>query len=173
MQKGEIQVKELDPKMYKEYREFKLARLKEDPQSSHVTYNEEAGLAIELWKKDLEMSLEKDKFVHMFAVEGKKILGMGTIFFSNKTNTKHVGNLVSIHVDKSKRKMGIGQKIIEALLKEARLKKLVKLELTVNTIQIPAINLYLKYGFTVVGKLQKTIFVGKEYYDEYIMEKML
>lgn len=173
MTNPEIIIKTLDPDHWEAYRSFKLAMLKTDPQASHVSFEEENALPLDLWRQDIETANQKDKFIHVFALFGDAIVGMGSVFFSNKTHTQHAASIVSIHVDPKIRKMGAGQKIIEALVKEAKLKQVVKLELTVNTQQVPAINLYLKNGFMIVGLLRQTIFVNGRYYDEYVMEKFL
>ncbi len=166
-----VEIIELSPTRYLEYRDFKLARLLEDPQSSHVTYEEEEKIPIELWKKDLEQSQRAEGFIHLFAQINNKIVGMSTVFFEKKINRQHVVNITSVHVDKDYRGLGVGRLLLTSLLNKIKEKPhIIKSELTVNTIQTPAFNLYKSLGFKKVGKLSKTLKVNDIFYDEYIME---
>jgi RimJ/RimL family protein N-acetyltransferase len=48
-----------------------------------------------------------------------------------------------------------------------------KIKLAVNSEQQAAIKLYKKFGFEIVGKLEKELFVDGQYYDELMMERHL
>lgn len=77
----------------------------------------------------------------------------------------HITNIAT-RIDK--RKNGVGSKLLEGLINRAKEEASVLITLEVNTENLPAINLYKKYGFEILG-------VRKKYYDNkfdaYIMTK--
>lgn len=77
----------------------------------------------------------------------------------------HITNIAT-RIDK--RKNGVGSKLLEGLINRAKEESSVLITLEVNTENLPAINLYKKYGFEILG-------VRKKYYDNkfdaYIMTK--
>ncbi len=77
----------------------------------------------------------------------------------------HITNIAT-RIDK--RKNGVGSKLLECLINRAKEESSVLITLEVNTENLPAINLYKKYGFEILG-------VRKKYYDNkfdaYIMTK--
>lgn len=77
----------------------------------------------------------------------------------------HITNIAT-RIDK--RKNGVGSKLLESLINRAKEEASVLITLEVNTENLPAINLYKKYGFEILG-------VRKKYYDNkfdaYIMTK--
>lgn len=79
-------------------------------------------------------------------------------------------NIMNIVVKKSHRNNGIGTLILENLLNLAKSKNMISITLEVNKNNIPAINLYKKFGFLNIGE-------RKKYYnntdDAIIMEKKL
>lgn len=76
----------------------------------------------------------------------------------------HLANIV---VKKGLRKVGVGSRLLEELIKKAK-SSTNSLTLEVNEKNLPAISLYKKYGFQTLGK-------RKNYYnnshDAYIMTK--
>ena len=56
---------------------------------------------------------------------------------------------------KANRKSGIGSKLLEKLIQTAKKQNFTSITLEVNENNLPAINLYLKYGFKNVGFRKK------------------
>ena len=52
-------------------------------------------------------------------------------------------------------------------------KSIKKVNLNVTTNQMPAVNLYKKFGFRTVGELKKEMKVNGRYYNSYVMELVL
>ena len=77
-------------------------------------------------------------------------------------------HITNIATRKKKKKNGVGSKLLEGLINRAKEEASVLITLEVNTENLPAINLYKKYGFEILG-------VRKKYYDNkfdaYIMTK--
>ena len=86
---------------------------------------------------------------------------------------KDIATIVSVYVPVEKRKQGISGKLMESILIELSGKSyLKKVKLAVNKEQIPAVNLYKKFGFTVTGKQNFKMGNG-ESAEELVMEKEL
>ena len=69
------------------------------------------------------------------------------------------GDITNVAVSPLYRQKGIGSRLIEEVIKEARGKDLVSLNLEVRKSNVAAQNLYKKYGFGVVGE-------RKQYYSD-------
>ena len=82
----------------------------------------------------------------------------------------HVGNL-GIIVNKKYRDMGIGKKLINAVIKESKkLYNKEKLILSCFSNNKRALNLYKKIGFNIIGVRKKQFYIDSIYYDEVLME---
>ena len=68
------------------------------------------------------------------------------------------GHIYNVAVAKSHRRLQIGSALIERLIKEAAIREMVGLTLDVRVSNIPAINLYRKFGFISEG-------IRKNYYE--------
>lgn len=79
-------------------------------------------------------------------------------------------HIANIAVRKDKRRMKIGSTLLENLISIAKEKKASLITLEVNEENLPAINLYKKYGFEILGKRKKYYY---NQFDAYIMTKYL
>lgn len=114
----------------------------------------------DFWQpRNLESELNNINSKYIVAKRDNKIVGFAGIWFS--VDDAHITNIV---VRKSCRHQGIGSVLLEELIKLAKVKNSLTLE--VNTKNEIAQKLYLKYGFKNLG-------IRKKYYnntdDAYIM----
>lgn len=114
----------------------------------------------DLWStQNLKSELNNLSSKYIVARENGIIVGFAGIWYS--VDDAHITNIV---VRKTYRHQGIGSKLLENLIKMAKIKDSLTLE--VNTNNINAQNLYTKYGFKNLG-------IRKKYYnntdDAYIM----
>lgn len=114
----------------------------------------------DLWStQNLKSELNNLSSKYIVARENGIIVGFAGIWYS--VDDAHITNIV---VRKTYRHQGIGSKLLENLIKMAKIKNSLTLE--VNTNNINAQNLYTKYGFKNLG-------IRKKYYnntdDAYIM----
>lgn len=109
--------------------------------------------------QNLKSELENLSSKYIVAKENSLILGFAGIWFS--VDDAHITNIV---VRKSYRHKGIGSFLLEELIKLAKVKSSLTLE--VNTKNEIAQKLYLKYGFKTLGT-RKKYYSGIE--DAYIM----
>jgi ribosomal protein S18 acetylase RimI-like enzyme len=85
-----------------------------------------------------------------------------------------LATIFGVFVAPEARGRGVGVLLLRALLDELRARpKIVKVMLSVNTQQRAAIQLYEKFGFRIVGTMEKELNLNGTYYDEYHMEKVL
>ena len=88
---------------------------------------------------------------HMWVAEWQgKVVGMVGLAVDEKQKPG-VAELQRMSVSSTCRKMGVGRKLLEELLRHAKGQRLEKIVLTTTSAQTPAIGLYKKYGFRLAG----------------------
>lgn len=98
---------------------------------------------------DLEDIVNSKHAAMIVAQDGEAIVGMATLYVIVKVG-KHVGYVEDVVVDSRYRGQGLGKKIMEAIIAEARNRKLTYLFLTSHAARDTANNLYQKLGFEIV-----------------------
>ncbi len=151
---------------WSEARDLRLMALKTEPTAFGSSPEEEATFSEAEWRRRTANAL--------FAISDGKLVGSITYFSGSKIKTRHIVHIHGVFVDPNYRSRGIGRKLLETAL--GLIQKngdVVKIQLTVNSRRIPAVSLYRRLGFEVVGELKKELNVGGEFQDELLMEKML
>jgi putative acetyltransferase len=121
-------------------------------------------------------NIDYDEVLAIVAVikENKKqrIVGSASLKFNPQEHSKHKAELgITVHDDYQN--MGIGTALVKHLLNIARMKKLRKVWLQVNTNNNKAIHIYRNVGFQIEGKLIKERYINGKYRDEYKMAILL
>ena len=98
----------------------------------------------------------------------QRIVGSVSLGFNEREVFRHKGEL-SIAVHDDYQNMGIGSAMLKHLLDIARMKKLTKVSLNVDTDNDRAIHIYKKAGFEIEGKLIKERYIDGKFGDEYRM----
>ena len=98
----------------------------------------------------------------------QRIVGSASLKFNPQENSKHKAEL-SITVHDDYQNMGLGTALVKHLLDIARMKKLRKIWLLVNTDNDVAVHMYKKAGFEIEARLCKERYVKGKYRDEYKM----
>lgn len=161
-----IQIRKLPLSKWKEYKALRLEALKKDSTAFGSSYEEELKLSETEWERRLKNTI--------FALSYGKPVGMIVYIFNNKVKIGHIANIFGVYVRKEYRNRGIGKKLIKNALSQIKKnKKIIKIDLCVNSKQKAALNLYERYGFKVVGRLKKDLFVNGKFYDEILMEKFI
>ena len=150
---------------WEEYRALRLEALKKEAAAFGSSVEDEVALTEDDWKTRIENTL--------FAMSGESPVGMIAMVGNNRRKTKHVADIFGVYVKPRHRDKGIGTKLVQAAIREARSKGIVKVRLEVNPEQKAAIRLYRKAGFKVVGKARKDLKVGRRFYDLVYLEKFL
>jgi ribosomal protein S18 acetylase RimI-like enzyme len=151
-------------------RKLRLEALKLHPEAFGGDYETDKKLPLSHWKKNFKLDSMSTIFV---AQSGKDLIGSSGIFRHNSPKMSHSGIIYGVYVSTNFRDEKIGEKLINASLDWAKQNKLISVKLSVVTDNAPAIRLYLKCGFQVYGVEPKVIKVGKDYFDELLMVKIL
>lgn len=161
-----IEIGTIPSERWNEARDLRLLALKTEPTSFGSSYEEEINFSEEEWKRRTANAL--------FALsDDKRIVGSVTFLFSERIKTKHIAQIFGVYVVPDFRGRGVGRMLLEKALDLIRKNgEVVKVRLTVNTKQIPALTLYKSLGFSVVGELKKELKIGDNFHDELIMEKI-
>ena len=105
----------------------------------------------DFWTYDvLQEELNNPNSEYFVAKLENNILGFAGIW--KAVDDVHITDIV---VKKSNRQTGIGSKLLEKLIQTAKNQNFKAITLEVNEHNLPAINLYLKYGFKNVGFRKK------------------
>jgi ribosomal-protein-alanine N-acetyltransferase len=105
----------------------------------------------EPWPEDM-ISRLRERF--LVAVEGETLLGYEAL-----STVLDEGSLDNIAVDPAYRRQGVAQALLEALIAQGQAQRLSFITLEVREHNAPAIGLYEKNGFQVVGR-------RKNYYEK-------
>ena len=159
-----VEVKNLSPDRWKDYRDLRLEALKSDPTAFGTSYEEEVTLTEDTWQRRAENVL--------FAMFNDKPIGMVVYIFNDRLKTKHIANIFGMYVAKEYRNRGLANKLITSVISLIEENKDIrKIKLSVNPEQVYAFRLYIKYGFQCVGTARKEYYIDSRYYDEVLMEK--
>jgi ribosomal protein S18 acetylase RimI-like enzyme len=158
---------------WQEYKALRLEALKNEPQAFSSVYEDEANFNDKKWKQRLSGFSDRTNNIMVFAVDGKKLVGMTGVFWGGSEKTKHIATIFGVYVKKEYRGKGIGKLLLENIIKQIdSLKQIKKIKLSVTASQLPALSLYKKMGFELIGKSKNEIKVNGVYYDEYHLEKL-
>ena len=115
---------------------------------------------IELWNDEEKLSWCMAKFVlknpFFVAIDNNEVVGWAEVTRKIGVSLKHRGEL-SIGIIKSHRGLGLGKKLMQTVLEEAQREGFSKVELKVRADNVPAVELYLSYGFEFEGCIKEAI----------------
>lgn len=145
---------------------MRLEALKTDSAAFGSSFEEETRFSEDVWRGRIRNAL--------FALSDGKPVGILSYVFSPRTKTRHVVNIYGVYVTPRMRGMGIGEMLMTRALSDIRKnRRIIKVELSVNAHLSPAVGLYKKSGFEVVGRAKNELKVDSRYYDMLFMEKEL
>lgn len=118
-------------------------------------------------------NMKREGFLYIAAICDNKIVGTLSFISSNRKRIIHRGEM-GLGILKEYWGMGVGTALIDYFLEWANGDGVIKkIELQVREDNIRAINLYIKYGFKIEGKISMGMCVNDRYYDLYLMGKIL
>jgi ribosomal protein S18 acetylase RimI-like enzyme len=161
-----IEIRRLPADRWRDYRNLRLEALESDSAAFGSSGREEEALTDDEWKRRIRNVL--------FAVTDGIPIGMIVYIFNVRAKTKHVADIYGVYVSAKHRGEGIGEVLLQHALSEIRKNRhVIKVRLSVNSTLLPAVWLYKKAGFVVVGRARKDLKIGRKFYDLLYMEKML
>lgn len=125
---------------------------------------------VEIWYEVIDHSeiIPLNTFVWEDEDEGE-FIGNATLMFQGIEPKSHVCGL-GIGVLTNYQHLGVGIALLEASIEVARdICRLKRFELEVVTENVKAINLYMKFGFTIEGKMEKAYKYKEDLLDSYLM----
>lgn len=114
---------------------------------------------------------DKDNCLYIAAILENKIVGTLSFVASSRKRIEHRGDM-GIAILKEFWGMGIGSSLMDYFLRWAYATEVIKkVDLQVREDNIHALNLYLKWGFKIEGRITRGININGQFYDIYCMGK--
>jgi ribosomal protein S18 acetylase RimI-like enzyme len=134
-----------------------------EPQAFGSSYNEENKKTKSEWQNKLaESGNSQGKSFFYAALKEGFFVAIGGAYQDNNRQW----NIIAVYTKKEFRGQGLGQKILESIINELRVRKIKKAYLCVNTLQTEAQALYKKNGFIIKQIIKDQLLGDKKYYDE-------
>lgn len=148
------------------FRDIRLEGLKGHPEAFASSYAEEKGKSLERFADQIETGRVFGGF------EGDVLMGVAGVFVHAHTNMAHKGVLWGMYVRPSARRVGLGQRLVEAVLEYAS-SQVGAIQLSVIAANESARRLYERCGFECYGVEPKAIKLEGRYYDHILMQRDL
>lgn len=144
------------------YREIRLQALIDAPHAFAGTLESEQDEPLDRFGKRLA-----DSFV-LGAFSGPRLVGIAGFYVQPKPKHTHKGMLWGMYVTPEARSMGIGRRLVEAIIDHAR-QRVELIQLLVVSDNTPARRLYASLGFAEYGLEHHATKYRGEYHDDVLM----
>jgi RimJ/RimL family protein N-acetyltransferase len=152
------------------YRVLMLQAYGAYPQAFTSSVAERAAMPISWWEARLQSPL--DRVIGAF--DGNGLVGIVGLAFEPREKARHKVTLFGMYVAEAFQQRGLGRRLVEAALDEARRHPGLKLiQLTVTAGNDPAFALYRRCGFIQYGLEPLAVRVGIDYFDKIHMWREL
>lgn len=143
-------------------------------ESDNLTYGDnELGITPKQEKEFIERHNQSNNHLFIVAVYKDKIIGILNFSGGNRARIAHCG-MFGMSVLKDYWGIGVGTSLVDYMLDWAKESEVVtKIELQVKVDNTRAIELYKKMGFSVEGRLKRSIKINDVYYDTLYMGKII
>lgn len=170
-QQHHITIDKLNPERWEDFKALRLEALSSDPDAYCATYEETLAYPDEYW---LERLIEPEH-ITLFLKDGKRLIGTLSAHTetNDETGDRHIAVLNGFYVHKAFRGLGLGKKLLHAILGILKDEGIHKVELSVRENLERSRNLYEKLGFKEVGRKDDALETEDGYIAEILMEKLL
>lgn len=143
-------------------------------ESPYFSYGEDEFYFTEEQQKNfIKNIMDRENYLYIVGIIDGEIVATLSYISSNRRRVMHRGEL-GIGVIKEYWGIGVGTSLMDYFFKWANSKSFVKkIDLEVREDNLRAINLYIKYGFKIEGRISRGMFVDGKYYDLYYMGKII
>ena len=148
------------------YRDIRLEGLRHDPEAFSSTFEHESAMPLAWFAERIV-----DGNVFGAFVRGE-LVGVAGYWPQEGEKESHKATLWGMYVRASARGAGLGQRLIEAVVKHVS-GQIEQLQLGVAAGNAAAHRLYIKTGFSEYGREMKALKVGERYIDEILMVRFL
>ena len=151
---------------------LRLEALERDPEAFAESAEEHRGTSIDVVRNRLATP-EPGSFV-LGVFDGDRLVGTAGFFREQRQKRRHKGRVWGVYVAPDRRGQGVGRRLMEALLAEARRQEgMESIVLSVAASQRAAMELYGRLGFKVFGREPRAFKLGERYVDEEYMQLVL
>ena len=119
-------------------------------------------------KEIIEKQLINNRYINLVAINDQEIIGNLTLSANPKQKEYHVASF-GISVRKAYYQQGIASALLARGIEEARAIQVKRIELEVVEENIPAIQLYQKFGFIKEGIRNKAFYINGKYHNLFYM----
>jgi ribosomal protein S18 acetylase RimI-like enzyme len=148
------------------YREIRLDGLERHPEAFSSAFETESAEPLSWFAQRLE------NLIVFGAFRGETLVGIVGFLAQTAPKRAHKGAVMGLYVRPEARRMGVAQRLLEAVIAYAQ-PRVGLLLLTVTNINDDARRLYRKFGFVEYGVEKNALRVGDRYYDDVLMTKEL
>ncbi|AUG03957.1 GNAT family N-acetyltransferase [Pseudomonas sp. 09C 129] len=158
-----MSIQRLDAGHAAAYRALMLEAYEHHPQAFTSSVVERAAMPLSWWESRLSSPLD----LLLGAFEDGELMGIVGLAFEVREKARHKATLFGLYVAPPYRHGGLGYRLVQALLQEARKRPGVRLvQLTVTAGNDAALALYQRCGFVQFGLEPLAVRVGVEYFDK-------
>jgi len=159
-------IKKLTTDDWQIFKDIRLQMLSKEPQAFTTTFAQVSEYTEEEWRN----RTAGDRVIVLVIFVDGKPAGMNGMYYKNEE--KEAVTIWGMYIKKELRRMGLGEKLMNAIEQEIRKDQAVKkIKICVKSSQTPAWELYKKRGFVEVTRNKDKTNVRGELYDEIHMEK--
>ncbi len=166
MRAADIEIRRLGADDAEVFRDVRLEALARNPEAFASTFEAEKIRPLSWFSERLGTS-----HVHG-AFHDATLIGIAVLVIQQSAKMAHKGALVSLYVRPQARGIGVGRRLVEAVIDTAR-RHVELVQLTVVTGNEAALRLYSGLGFVQYGLEKKALKQGDRYHDEILMAKDL
>jgi ribosomal protein S18 acetylase RimI-like enzyme len=157
---------------WKEYKELRLAALKNEPQAFGSSYERESAYPDEEWQERLKEAAEGKRHI-FFARLDEKLVGMVAGGRDYEESNSNVAYIWGLYIDASLRRKGIAKLLMSKVLEElSKDRGIQTIRLEANVEQESAVKLYESLGFKKTQAFLRRMGNGLEH-QEIEMQKRL
>ncbi|OLP56121.1 GNAT family N-acetyltransferase [Rhizobium rhizosphaerae] len=149
------------------FRSLRLEALEREPQAFASSHSDWSRMTEEDWRARLEAV---DVFAAFRDGEPAGLMGLAR---EQGSKTRHRGLLIMVYVRASHRACGVGDRLIEAVIAQARAKGMRQVELMASAENPAAIGLYRRNGFQPIGTMPAGMLHEGREIDEVIMVRRI
>ncbi len=160
----EFRIRVLGPEQAKIFQTLRLKALRESPEAFSSSYAEESHYTLEFVAGRL--SSDSSRALGAFASNGE-LIGMTGIYRERHIKLNHKAVIFGMYVTPEFRGRGIGRRLLEEAISQAKnIPGIRRLNLSVVSVNKPAVKLYESAGFITYGREKEALKVEGKYLDE-------
>jgi ribosomal protein S18 acetylase RimI-like enzyme len=161
-----MNIRVLNQQDWQVWKDLRLEALQNAPEAFGTSYKEAADQSDEEFQANLVQTDIFGAFVN------SDMVGCGGFSRLKYIKMKHRGILYGMYIKPEFRGQGIADQLIEAVIAHAQ-SRVTQLHVTCVTTNPAAVKLYEKHGFSIYGTEPRSLKIGDQFYDEYLMVRKL